>query len=81
MGKTEGHTNRCKDILCPWIRRINIAKNHHPTRGNLQIQCNRYQITNGIFYRIRTNNFKMEIKKTLNSKNGIEKEQSGGITF
>ena len=26
MGKTKGHTNRCKDILCPWIRRINIAK-------------------------------------------------------
>ena len=29
-------------------------ENDHTTNGNLQIQCNPYQITNGIFHRTRT---------------------------
>ena len=39
------------------------------TQGNLWIQCNSYQNTNGIFHRSRTNNFNtcMETQKTLNS--------------
>ena len=32
-------------------------QNEYTTQGNLQIQCNVYQITNGIFHRIRTKNF------------------------
>ena len=34
------------------------CSNDHITQGNLQIQCNLYQNTNGIFHRTRTNNFK-----------------------
>ena len=49
MGKTEDHTDRCKDILYPWIGRVSFVKNDHTTQGTLQIQCNPYQITNGIF--------------------------------
>ena len=30
------------------------CQNDNTTQGNLQIQCNPYQITNGIFHRTRT---------------------------
>ena len=47
------------------------------TQGNLPIQGNLYQNTNGIFYIIRTNNPKicMKTQKTLNSQNYFEKEE------
>ena len=43
------------------------SKNGYTTQSNLQIQCNPYQATNGIFHRARTNNFAicMEIQKNL----------------
>ena len=45
--------------------------------SNLQIQCNPYHATNGIFHRTRTNNSTicMEIQKTLNSQSNLEKEE------
>ena len=47
------------------------------TRSNLQIQCNSYQITNGIFHRTRMKNFTicMETQKILNSQSNLEKEK------
>ena len=36
-----------KGIPWSWIGRIIIVKNNHTTQGNLQIQCNPYQNTNG----------------------------------
>ena len=47
------------------------------TQSNLQIQCNPYYATNGIFHRTRTNNFTicMEIQKTVNSQSNLEKEE------
>ena len=58
------------DITCSWVGRLNIVKNDHTTQGNLKIQCNPCQNTNGIFHRTRTNNFKfsMETQKTLITK-------------
>ena len=55
------------------ILTINIVK----TKGNLQIQCNPYQNTNGI-HSTRKNNSKicMETYKTTNNQNNLEKEQS-----
>ena len=49
----------------------------YTTQSNLQIQCNPYQTTNGIFHRTRTKNFTicMETQKTLNSQSDIEKEK------
>ena len=75
MKVIEDDTNRWKDILCSWIERINIVKmTTYP--GNLQIQCNAYQNTNGIHHRNRTNNSKIfekhrrpRIAKTLLRKN------------
>ena len=53
------------------------CENIYTTKSNLQIQCNPYQITNGIFHRSRTKYFtvNMETKKTLKSQSSLEKEK------
>ena len=50
------------------------CENDYTTQGNLQIQCNLYQITNGIFYVTRTKNLKicMETQKTPHSQSSLE---------
>ena len=49
----------------------------YTTQSNLQIQCNPYQITKGIFHRIRTKNFTiyMETEKMPNSQSNLEQEK------
>ena len=56
-------------------RKNQYCENDYTTKWNLQIQCNPYQITNGIFYRTRAKNFtiRMEIQKSLNSQSNLEK--------
>ena len=58
------------------------SENEYTTQSNLQIQCNPYQATNGIFHRTRTNNFTicMEIQKTSNSQSNVEKEEWNCLT-
>ena len=53
------------------------CENDHATQSNLQIQCNPYETTNGIFHRTRTKNlqFVWKHKKTLNSQSNLEKEK------
>ena len=53
------------------------SENEYTTQSNLQIQCNPYQATNGIFQITRTNTFTvfMKIQKTLNSQSNLEKEE------
>ena len=53
------------------------CENDYSPQSNLQIQCNPYQITNGIFHRTRTKNFTIyiETQKTLNSQSNLEKEK------
>ena len=50
------------------------CENDSATQSNLQIQCNPYQTTTGIFHRTRIKNFTicMETQKTPNSQRGIE---------
>ena len=61
-------------------------ENDYTTQGNLEIQCNPYQITNGIFHRTRTTYFAiyMVTQKNLNSKSNLEGktelEESGSLT-
>ena len=52
------------------------CENDYSTQNNLQIQCNPYQITNGIFHRTRTKIFTicMETQKTSNSKSNLGKQ-------
>ena len=58
-------------------RKNEYSENEYTTQSNLQIQCNPYQATSGIFHKARTNNFTIckEIQKTLNSQNNLEKEE------
>ena len=53
------------------------SESEYITQSNLQIQCNPYQATRGIFHRARANSFTncMEIKKTSNSQRNLEKEE------
>ena len=70
MKEIRDDINRWRDISCSWVGRIN-------TKCNLQIQCDPYQITNGIFHRTRTKKFTihMETQKTLTSQSSLEKEE------
>ena len=53
------------------------SENEYTTQSNLQIQCNPYQDTNGIFHRTRTKNFTVHVKtqKTPNSQSSLEKKR------
>ena len=58
-------------------RKNQYCENDYITKCNLQIQCDPYQITNGIFHRTRTKNFTihMETQKTPNAPSSLEKEE------
>ena len=62
-------------VLMDWKNQY--SENEYTIHRNLQIQCNLYQATNGIFQTTRTNNFTicMEIQKTLNNQCNLEKEE------
>ena len=60
------------------------CENDYTIKRNPQIQCDPYQITNGIFHRTRTKTFTihMETQKTLNSQSSLEKKNgTGGINL
>ena len=52
------------------------CENDYTTKSNLEIQCDSYQITNGIFHRTRTKNFTIHVE-TQDSEQSkrIEKEE------
>ena len=53
------------------------CENDSTTQSNLQIHCNSYQTTTGIFHRTRTKKFTicMDTQKTLNSQSNLENEK------
>ena len=61
-------------------RKNQYCENDYATKCNLQIQCDPYQITNGIFHRTRTKNFTihMETQKTPNSQAVLRKKNGAG---
>ena len=69
MTQTERHT-----VPLNWKNQH--CQNDYNTQGNVQIQCNLYQITNGIFYKTRTNIFLicMETQKTPKSNTSLRKK-------
>ena len=65
-------------------RKNQYSEDEYTTQSNLQIQCNPYQATSGIFHRTRTNNFKicMEIQKPWIAKAILRKKNgTGGINL
>ena len=61
MKETKDDINKWRDISCSWVRRINIVK-IIVTKCDLQIQCDSYQITNGIFHRTRAKIFTVHME-------------------
>ena len=61
-------------------RKIQQCENDYTTKHNLQIQCDPYQITNGIFHRTRTKNFTFQNKpqKAPNSQGRLRKKNGAG---
>ena len=59
-------------VFLDW--KVQYCENDCTTQSNLQIQCNPYQITNGILFGTRTNHLKicMETQKTPNSQSSFE---------
>ena len=76
MKEIKDDINRWRDIPCSWVRRINIVKITILPNAVYR-WCDSYQITNGIFHRIRIKNFTiyMETQKTLSSQSSLEKEE------
>ena len=71
----ENDINRCRDIPCSWVGRINTVKITIPPNTIYSFNVLKlYQITNGIFHRTRTKNFTtcMETRKTPNSQRSLE---------
>ena len=64
-------------------RKNQYCENDYITKSSLQIQCNPYQITNGIFHRTRTKilTIHMETQKIPNSQSSLQKNGAGGINF
>ena len=58
-------------------RKNQYHENDYTTKCSLQIQCDPYKNTNGIFHRMRTKNFTvpMETQKTPNCQSSLEKEE------
>ena len=61
-------------------RKNKYCENNYTTKCNLQILCDPYQITNGIFHRTGTKNFTvpMETQKTPNSQTVLRKKNGAG---
>ena len=81
MKEIKYDANIWKHILCSRLQdsiltQMTNTQNDYTTQSNLEIQCNLYQITNGIFHKTRTKNFKicMEAQKTSNSQSNPEEE-------
>ena len=71
MKEIKDDTNRWRDIPCSWVG------SQYCENDCLQIQCDSYQITNGIFHRARTKNFTIhtETQKNPKSQSHLEKEK------
>ena len=57
------------------------CENDYTTKSNIQIQCNPYQITNGIFHRIEAKKFTIQMETQKQSwERRMELEESTFLT-
>ena len=84
MKEVKNDINRWRDTPCSLVRRINIVKMTILPNAIYQIQCNLYQITNGIFHRNRTkiSQFIWKHKRPWKAKAVLRKKNgAGGISL
>ena len=76
MKEIQEDINKWKDIPWSWIG-SQYYQNDYTTSGNIQIQCNPYQITKDIFHRTQTKYFKvcLEAQNTQISQRQKKKEK------
>ena len=62
-------------------RKNQYCENDYTTKHNLQIQCNPYQITYGVFHRTRTKNFTIHVKheRSRIAKAVLRKKNGAGV--
>ena len=58
-------------------RKNQCCENDDTTKCNLQIQCDSYQITNGIFHRTRTKSFTIHTEMGWDGEGGVRGFQDG----
>lgn len=76
------NTSKWKDLLCTWIRRINIVKISTLPKAICRFTVISVKTPMSFFTeRERNPKISMEPQETLNSQNHPKKEQSGGITL
>ena len=83
MKEIKDDINRWRALPCSWVGRINIMK-MTTLPNKLQIQCNTYHITNGIFTEVeqKISQFMWKHKSPQIAKEVLRKKNGdGGINF
>ena len=73
--ETEDSTNKWKNILCSWIRRVNIFKTTKPTKAIYRFSAIPIKMSLAFFAELKQVIVKFVTQKTVNSQNNLEKEE------
>ena len=77
MKEIKDDINRCRDIPCSWVRRINIMKMTILSNAIYRFSSIPMKLPMAFYTELEQKNFiiHMETQKTLNSQKSLEKEE------